>query len=319
MRPLLPFFAAALLLSAAPFTSAQGSSRPAITGIAFARFSTTEPDAAQQFYGKTLGYQRVEANGLWIYPVNRSQWIEVDPKGPPPAPNVRMEAVGFTTRDAAGLEKYLQQHGVAIEQPLAHGQFAVHDPEGNLVYFVQAQAPGAVTVAAGQGSAGSPARIAATATADPNSTSRRLIHVGYMVEDRAREDAFWSGVLGFRPYWHGGMKPGVTDWASLQVPDGTDWLEYMLNSSPSADLRAHGGMDHISLGTRDMQTVEDRLKSNGCEGAACGKPQMGRDGKVQLNLHDPDLTRIEFMEYTPRQTPCCSPILGKAPGDVEDR
>ena len=318
MRPVPPFLATALLVLSAAATPAQQTSRPAITGIAFARFATTEPAAAEQFYGKTLGYQRMEADGLWIYPVNRSQWIEVDPKGPPPAPNVRMEAVGFTTRDAAGLERYLKQHEVAIVQPLAHGQFAVHDPEGNLVYFVQAQAPGAVRVGTGVARS-DPARIAATATPDPNAASRRMIHVGYMVQDRAKEDAFWSGILGFRPYWHGGMKPGVTDWASLQVPDGTDWLEYMLNSSPSADLRAHGGMDHVSLGTRDMQTVEDRLKSNGCEGAACGKPQMGRDGKVQLNLHDPDLTRIEFMEYSPRQTPCCSPILGKAPGDVEDR
>jgi hypothetical protein len=46
---------------------------------------------------------------------------------------------------------------------------------------------------------------------------------------------------------------------------------------------------------------------------------MGRDGKIQLNLYDPDLTRVEFMEFQPSGKPCCSPILGKAPSEQEDR
>ena len=280
--------------------------RPAITGIAFARFSTTEPRAAQRFYADTLGLVRHETASLWVYPVNTSQWIELDPTSPPPAPNLRMLAVAFTTRDAAGLERYLQAHNIPITQPLAGGQFAVHDPEGNLVYFVQ-------------DSTNPVAEIASNAPASPTATSRRLIHVGYVVQNAAREDAFWHDILGFRPYWHGGFKPGITDWSSLQVPDGTDWLEYMLNNRPDADLRSHGGADHISLGVPDMKTVSAALQANGCTGATCGTPKMGRDGKIQLNLYDPDLTRIEFMEYTPRQTPCCSPITGPAPTDTETR
>ncbi len=296
--------AAVLLATCLPGFAQQTPSRPPITGVAFARFSTTQPEAAKHFYGDTLGLGRHESSGLWIYPINASQWIELDPTSPPPAPNVRMLAVGFTTHDAAQLQRYLQAHGVAIAQPLAQGQFAVHDPEGNLVYFVQ--------------DANSPiAQIAAAGAPLPQATSRRLIHVGYVVQDAAKEDAFWRDLLGFRPLWHGSMHPGTTDWSSLQVPDGTDWLEYMLNNRPDADLRAHGGADHISLGTADMQTVIASLERNGCAGAGCGKPQMGRDGKIQLNLFDPDLTRIEFMEYAPRQTPCCSPITGAAPTDVE--
>ncbi len=34
---------------------AQQPTRPAITGVAFARFYTTDPAAAQKFYGSTLG------------------------------------------------------------------------------------------------------------------------------------------------------------------------------------------------------------------------------------------------------------------------
>ena len=53
------FLLALVLANLAPL-GAQTAKRPAITGIAFARFYTTQPDAAQKFYGDTLGYQRLE-------------------------------------------------------------------------------------------------------------------------------------------------------------------------------------------------------------------------------------------------------------------
>jgi catechol 2,3-dioxygenase-like lactoylglutathione lyase family enzyme len=75
-----------------------------------------------------------------------------------------------------------------------------------------------------------------------------MIHVGFIVRDRDAEDRFYKNVLGFHIYWHGGMKEGQTDWVAMQVPDGTDWLEYMLNLAPHPDLRTTGVMNHISLG-----------------------------------------------------------------------
>jgi len=36
------------------------------------------------------------------------------------------------------------------------------------------------------------------------------------------------------------------------------------------------------------------------------KPQIGRDGKWQLNLYDPNFTRVELMEPKPVEKPCCS-------------
>jgi len=290
----------ACLLSASAL--AQQPTRPPITGVAFARFYTTDPTAAQKFYGTTLGFERKEVDGMWLYPVNHSQWIELLTT-PPPQPNVRMAAVAFTTTDAAKLERYLKAHNIKPAVPLKQGQFGVRDPEGNLVIFVQ------------QGSE----KPVATALSSPNAPSTRIIHVGFMVTDRAKEDAFWQQILGFRPYWHGGPNPGVDNWVSIQVPDGTDWLEYMLNISPSATLKTIGVMDHMSLGTTKMTDVVAALARNHCEGADCTASKMGRDGKIQLNLYDPDLTRVEFMEFQPSGKPCCSPILGKAPSEQEDR
>ncbi len=275
---------------------AQPATRPAITGIAFARVYTTDSAAAQKFYGDTLGYQRKDVDGMELYPVNHSQWIEVLTT-PPPQTNIRWAATGFTTSNASQLERYLAAHGIEPELPLAHGQFGVRDPEGNLILFVQS---------------GSQKSIA-NAPVSPFATSTRILHVGFLVHDQDAENAFWQGILGFHPYWHGGHTDSVTDWVSLQVPDGTDWLEYMLNPAPQPTLRQSGMSDHFSLGTAHMQDVVAALARNHCDGPTCSKAQMGRDGKVQLNLFDPDQTRVEYMEFSPAQQPCCSPFTGKQP------
>jgi catechol 2,3-dioxygenase-like lactoylglutathione lyase family enzyme len=282
---------------------AQTAKRPAITGIAFARFYTTQPDAAQKFFGDTLGYQRLESGTTWTYPVNGSQWVEVLTSPPPPEPNVRMAAVGFTTRNAAELEKYLTAHGVKTEIPLKGGEFGVRDPEGNLVIFVQAGSNKAV----------------AKAPVSPNAVSHRIIHVGFIVRDAAKEDAFWRDILGFHPYWHGGRSDTVTDWQSAQVPDGVDWVEYMLNASATPSLKQAGVMDHFSLGVTHMPEAIAQLQKNKCEDASCTQSKVGRDGKTQVNLYDPDLTRAELMEFLPVQEPCCSPFAGKHPGPEESK
>ena len=298
-----PAFLLACLLPIASALGAHAADRPAITGVAFARFYTTDPAAAQKFYGDTLGYKRLEANGVWVYPVNSSQWIEILTSPPPPHPNSRMAAVAFTTRNAAGLEKYLAGKGIKADLPLKDGEFGVHDPEGNLVIFVQSGSN----------------KLVVNAPPSADATSKRIIHVGFIVRDAAKEDAFWREVLGFRPYWHGGKKDTETDWSSMQVPDGRDWLEYMLNISPTPTLRDSGIQDHFSLGVAHMPDAVAALARNKCEGANCSKSQVGRDGKVQLNLYDPDQTRVEFMEFSNVQEPCCSPITGKAPGAEEDK
>ena len=292
--------------------SAQQPTRPAITGIAFFRDYTTHPAEAQRFYGPTMGFEQLSAEGMWVYPVNRSQWIEVVHDVAPPNANARMAAVGFTTRDVAALEHYLNARGVATAEPLHDGQFAVRDPEGNLVYFVQSPYPGSSASASLQGVAQVVSRSNAPL---PSATSQRIIHVGFIVRDRAKEDAFWRDTLGFRPYWHGSAKDGTPDdYVSQQVPAGTDWFEYMLNQPADPDLRATGVMDHFSLGTPRMQNVLAQLQSNRCEGKNCTAIVAGRDGKIQLNLYDPDLTRVEYMEFTPAMKPCCSPFTGTQPG-----
>jgi catechol 2,3-dioxygenase-like lactoylglutathione lyase family enzyme len=169
--------------------------------------------------------------------------------------------------------------------------FTVRDPEGHAISFVQLRR--------------------AVAAVTPGQISARLIHAGFIVHDRQAEDRFYKDVLGFHLYWQGGMKDNEVSWVSMQVPDGTDWLEYMLNVPPDASLHVIGIMNHIALGVTDIQATKRQLLRNGGELGA--EPKLGRDGKWQLNLYDPDDTRVEFMEFKPKEKPCCSPFTGEHP------
>jgi catechol 2,3-dioxygenase-like lactoylglutathione lyase family enzyme len=290
-----------LVVLFAAATLAWSQQRPAITGIAFVRVYASDSAATAKFYGQTLGFSSSKAGAITRYPVNDSQWIEVAPL-PSPAPATRLQAVGFTTRDARALENYLKAHSVQIVDPLHNGWFSVRDPEGNLIVFVQ-QVKGAAI----------PTPVPATAV------SRRIIHAGFVVKDRATEDRFYRDILGFRPYWHGGRNDTATDWVSAQVPEGSDWLEYMLNISPDATLKQIGVSDHMSLGVAHMSDAIAALERNHCEGPNCTAAKTGRDGKVQVNLYDPDLTRVEMMEFEPVAKPCCSEFTAKHPTEHEAR
>ena len=277
--------------------------RPKITGIDHVDFYTTSPEANSHLYTVVLGLPSaspVEPGQTQRFMVG-TQWV-----GYSPAPDLkstdRMDHVAFRTTDCEGLRIYLASHGIKVPgsvTKLADGtlSFTVRDPEGNRIEF--AQPPSRMTSEVG------------------DFVSHRLIHAGFIVHDRAAEDHFYRDILGFRPYWHGGMQPGRTDWVSIQVPDGTDWLEYMLNQPAHPDLRLTGIMNHISLGVKDMNAAQMKLESHGWKPHGDEHSQIGRDGKLQLNLFDPDLTRIELMEFAPVDKPCCSEFTGPHPS--EDR
>jgi len=273
--------------------------RPRILGIDHVSFYTTAPEGVKELYGKTLGLTAaapLEPGGSFRYIVG-NQWVGYSP-APDPKASDRMDHVALATDNIAVLREFLVAQGVKvprIEDRADHSHFfTVQDPEGHRIEFVQRS------------------RDEATAP-DTTVVSRHMIHAGFLVFGRAAEDHFYLDILGFRPYWHGGMKDDQTDWVALQVPDGTDWLEYMLNNPPHPDLHRTGVMNHISLGVADMKKTQAMLESHGWKPHGDEKAQMGKDGKWQLNIYDPDFTRVELMEFKPVQKPCCSDFTGPHP------
>jgi len=232
----------------------------------------------------------------------RMQWVGYSP-APDSKGTDRMDHVAFRTDDCAGLRSYLAAKGVKVPDSISHQKdgsltFTIKDPEGHSIEFVEIRNP-VMTITGGQ--------------VMTDAVSRRLIHTGFLVHDRAAEDRFYKDILGFHLYWYGGMKPDRTDWVAMQVPDGTDWLEYMLNQPMNPDLRLTGVMNHISLGVKDMKAAQSKLEAHGWKPHGDEHSQMGKDGKWQLNLFDPDQTRIELMEFTPAEKPCCSEFQGPHP------
>jgi catechol 2,3-dioxygenase-like lactoylglutathione lyase family enzyme len=296
------FVALLALLIASACAQAQSSpARPRITGIDHVSFYTTQPDGVKALYGGTLGLAAAdptEPGGSVRYMVGK-QWVGYS-AAPDSKANNRMDHVAFTTENAAALRQYLIANGVqaaAIEQHSGHSvSFMVSDPESNQIEFVERSKSEPATSPAG------------------TAVSRHMIHVGFLVHSRDAEDHFYRDLLGFRLYWHGGMNPDKTDWVAMQVPDGTDWLEYMLAWSPNPpDLREMGVLNHISLGVVDMKKAQAILESQGWKPHDGEKAQMGKDGKWQLNVFDPDFTRIELMEFKPTQKPCCAEFTGPHP------
>jgi catechol 2,3-dioxygenase-like lactoylglutathione lyase family enzyme len=300
--------------------SCAAQSRPPVLGISHIAVYTTGRTQTEHFYVHDLGLKKgpdlERADGVRYY-VNQEQFIEVLPL-PPSAGVNRLDHIAYLTTNADEMRHWLEAHGVAVPQSVDHGQdgsawFHVKDPEGNNVEFTQPP-PRVLAIK-------DTASLYPMDGADP--VGRRIIHVGMLVRSRGTEDKFYRQLLGFRPYWYGGMQAGRLDWVSQQVPDGHDWLEYMLTSGRSGtgtsariSQRQLGVMNHFSLGVLNMEQAvtvlayEDRLHNHHVG------PQLGRDGKWQYNLFDPDGTRVELMEFSAVEKPCCSEFtaLNPTPG-----
>ena len=210
----------------------------------------------------------------------------------------RLSHIAFETTNIQQLRDYLAENGVKVPATLKPGldgnvSMMLKDPDGHNVEFVQYMPGSLHTKAFGK-------------FLPDTRISDRIIHVGVTVADRSAADHFYHDVLGFKAIWHGGMKDDRVDWVDMRVPEGTDWLEYMLNVNNPTPKQL-GVMHHMALGVPSVEAAYKVLFSRNMK--IDQGPKIGRDGKWQLNLYSPDLTRAELMEPKPVETPCCSPIL----------
>ncbi|MBS1849868.1 MAG: VOC family protein [Acidobacteria bacterium] len=277
--------------------------RPPIVGVAHIGIRTDNLELARKFYGGVLGYQEpfsYSEDGKLIctyFKVNDHQYIEVFPELTEPKMD-RLSHISFETTDAEQLRAYLGSKGVKVPDqldPMGDGNrgFEVHDPDGHVVEFFEYR-PGSLH------SRQFGKYLPATRV------SQRIIHVGVVVQDRAAADHFYKDILGFKQTWYGGMTDKQTDWVDMRVPEGTDWLEYMLNVK-DPDPQELGVMHHMALGVPSVKAGYQTTTARGYKSEE--KPQIGRDGKWQFNMYDPNFTRVELMEPEPVEKPCCSPIL----------
>jgi len=293
------------LLAALLTQSGSSAQRPPIVGVAHIALETDDLAAARKFYGTGLGFEEPFqiANGA-LFKVNDHQYIKVSPDLKSETQD-RLSHIAFETTDLRKLRSYLASRGVTVPaelkpDPDGNLTMMLEDPDGHHVEFIQYM-PGSL-FRKNFGKALGTGRV-----------STRMIHVGVTVKDRAAADRFYKDILGFQMTWYGGRNDTEVDWVDMRVPEGSDWLEYMLNvHNPSP--KQLGVMHHLALGVPDIQAGYRTVLAQGIHPPQ--PPKVGRDGKWQLNLYDPNFTRAELMEPKPVEKPCCSPILNPPVGSA---
>ena len=272
--------------------------RPKITAIANIALRVDNLENARGFYSQVLGLaEAITTPDLSYFKVNDRQFVEISPTLQGESQD-RLMHIGFETSDARKLRDYLAGKGVEVPAKIgkdAEGNrsFTVKDPDGHDVEFVE-YLPGSIEMRdAGK-------HLSATRV------SGHMMHVGVLVADPAKADAFYKDILGFRLQWKGGRTDDRFEWISMMVPDGYDWLEYMVPSGTPTP-RQLGVMHHYCLETFDVQQVYQTVKERGYTPPAA--PAIARDGRWLLQLYDKNYTRTEMMIRKPVEKPCCSPNL----------
>jgi catechol 2,3-dioxygenase-like lactoylglutathione lyase family enzyme len=305
------FLAAAFLVAFTAAATAQTApARPKITGISHLAVYTSDPAAADHYYREIIGAAKLPdpENPKGVrYAFNATQFVEVLPL-PPGAGINRLDHTAYNTSDAEAMRKYLSAKAWKTPAKVEKGAdgsrwFTVLDPEGNQVEFVE------------------PPRLPQEIAA-PSVIGRHIIHIGIVVHDQAVENTFYRDLLGFRPYWFGGMKEGAINWVSQQTPDSHDWFEYMMYPGPPgipAGISQHdlGVQDHLSIGVVSVDAAFKTLQDgNRLSGVVADKHTVfGKDGKGQFNLYDPDGIRLELMNFHATNKPCCSPFTADDPAE----
>jgi lactoylglutathione lyase len=276
---------------------AQGANvvRPKITGISHVGYFVSDLPKTRAFWKEFLGFdesyvlKKKDSDDIRIafIKINDHQHIELFNETATHPPNM-MSHLCFTVDDIEQMRTYLRSKGFDVK-PGNGGKtrtgdyaFEIKDPDGMLVEFVQSLPTGMEAQAKGK-------FMPFTRIAE------NIYHLGFLVGNSEKSMEFYGDILGFKETWRGGSNPKELSWINMRVPDGDDYVEFMLyNELPNT----YGTKNHISLVVPDVQksvaVLESRpaYKTYGRELAV----QVGKNGKRQVNLYDPDGTRVELME-----------------------
>jgi catechol 2,3-dioxygenase-like lactoylglutathione lyase family enzyme len=285
------------ILSGSACSLAQVSApvRPKITGISHVGYFVSDLPKALAFWHDFLGYDEAytltakDSQDIRIafIKINDHQHIELfnEPSTHPPS---MMSHLCFTVDDIEAMRTYLRSKGFDVKpgdgSKTRTGDYAfeVKDPDGMLVEFVQSLPTGLEMKAAGKFEPAT--RI-----------STKIYHLGFLVGNSEKSMDFYGKILGFQETWRGGANPKQLSWINMRVPDGNDYVEFMLYDKTPGD---YGGKNHIALSVPDINKaaaiLQQRVASAGYSKELIVK--TGINQKRQMNLFDPDGTRVEMME-----------------------
>jgi lactoylglutathione lyase len=268
--------------------------RPRILGLSHIALFVSDLQKSRAFYEDFLGYEepyvlkREDGSERIVFiKINDNQYIELFAENP--RQDGHLNHISFFTDSVQGMRDYLASRGVSVPDKVGKGRignlnFNITDPDGHTVEIVQYQ-PDSWTKRE-QGRFMPDSRI-----------SRQMAHAGVLVGALEPALKFYRDILGFREFWRGSSSGTELSWVNMRVPDGDDYLELMLYSEPP-DAGQMGTKNHICLVTPDIKKAVAMLEAHPAR-KNYTKPieiKIGKNGKRQVNLFDPDGTRIELME-----------------------
>ena len=276
----------ALLSLSIPLLAKEPPARPHIFGIARVHIFPRDLHASRDFYLKVLNHAHgcnwCEYEPAWGLGVNGAQEIEIS--APPSKTSADSTGdITFATDDLVALRRYLEFHKFTLNKPNKpkDNYLTVTDPEGHRIAFVERSA--------------NLEKLVSTYAPE-----MRLFQVGFVVHARDAEDHFYKDILGFKVCQQDGVSDDETNLVDLQVPDGTDRLEYILGVPPNSDPHQLRVVDRIALSVENLKSATEQLWDERIL-PILQEPKIGRDGKLQLDLSDPDGTRVELRELVPEQ------------------
>lgn len=285
-----------IAISLVQFADAAEPVRPHITGLSHVALFVHDVEASRRFYKDFLGfaepYSLTNANGslaLTFIKINDRQSIELFPEQ---ATNSdRLYHIAVETDDAEAMRVWLDSKGVKVPATTPKGRignlnYFVKDPDDHNVEIVQ-YAADSWTVRE-KGNFMPDTRI-----------STRMMHAGIIVGDLDASLKFYRDILGGSETWRGGQTNRPLSWVTVKVPDGTDYVEFMLYAT-LPDPNKRGVVHHICLEVPDVAQAMAILKQRAeqCHYTLPMEIRTGVNRKRQVNVFDPDGTRIEIMEPT---------------------
>ena len=287
----------AVQLAGGAANAQEAPKRPHITGIAHVAFHVSDLAKAQHFWHDQLGYEQYFSlpkkgsteTRIAFFKINDHQHIELFNEPSPRAPNM-LAHVCFATDDIEAMRAYLRAQGIDVPESKGGktkaGEYAfmIKDPDGMLVEFVQPLPDGVEARAAGK-------------FINPAAVSSSIYHAGFLVGNTQKSLDFYGRILGFKETWRGGGNPKELSWINMRVPDGEDYVEFMLYKLPLKPNQ-YGTKNHIALSVPDAhKTIVDlKAKPAFADYRMPLEVQVGRNGKRQVNIFDPDGSRAEVME-----------------------
>lgn len=286
--------AASLFLYSAAIACTQQIARPHILDISAIALYTHNCERSRIYYGRFLGLTQVApSHGVCrgdagaTFRIGARQSLQILPEHA--AGTDRLVNISLETDNAEDMRAYLASRGVAVPRRLAREKdgtrsFRVVDPQGHEIRFVQYGAGARALDARGSSMGESP-------------ISDRMAHVGLIVTSLPAEYNFYTNILGFTEIYRGSMTGAVLSWINLKVPDGDDYLEFMLyKDTPEGAQR--GSAHHLCLQVANVSASVAELRTRAAH-SQYERPMQIRVGinrRRQVNLFDPDGTRTELME-----------------------